>query len=74
MAITGDRDFSVALHQLRCRGFNILLGCLEGSTSNALLLAAATVWSWNSLIWGQKPFTKSEIEDLVAAYLKKIKL
>ncbi|CAE6077655.1 unnamed protein product [Arabidopsis arenosa] len=71
MAITDDRDFSVALHQLRCCGFNILLGCPESSTSNALLLTAATVWSWNSLIWGQKPFTKSEIEDLIAANLKK---
>ncbi|EFH54614.1 hypothetical protein ARALYDRAFT_907624 [Arabidopsis lyrata subsp. lyrata] len=71
MAITGDRDFSVALHQLRCCGFNILFGCPEGSTSNALVLAATMVWSWNSLIWRQKPFTKSEIEDLIAANLKK---
>lgn len=71
MVITGDRDYSVALHQLRCRSFNILLACPESSTSTALLRAATSVWKWNSLILGQKPLAENEIEDLIAAGLKK---
>ncbi|KAL3698829.1 hypothetical protein R1sor_012905 [Riccia sorocarpa] len=51
--ISGDRDFSNALHRLRMRNYNILLACSHGTTVSPALLGAAThVWQWNSLVRG----------------------
>ncbi|KAL2645481.1 hypothetical protein R1flu_013068 [Riccia fluitans] len=52
--ISGDRDFSNALHRLRMRNYNILLACPHGTTVSPALLGAAThVWQWNSLVRGE---------------------
>ncbi|KAG6542739.1 hypothetical protein Mapa_015814 [Marchantia paleacea] len=52
--ISGDRDFSNALHRLRMRNYNILLACPAGTTVSPALLGAAThVWQWNSLVRGE---------------------
>lgn len=54
LLISGDRDFSNALHQLRMRKYNILLA--QPQTASAPLLAAAkSVWLWTSLLAGGPP-------------------
>ncbi|CAN6467018.1 unnamed protein product [Victoria cruziana] len=51
LLISGDRDFSNALHQLRMRRYNILLAQPQ-NVSAPLLAAAKTVWLWTSLLAG----------------------
>ncbi|KAM7280846.1 hypothetical protein ACFE04_007980 [Oxalis oulophora] len=64
MLISGDRDFSNALHQLRMRRYNILLAQPDqNSTSSApdLLAAAKTVWLWSSLLSGGPPVNNQRV-------------
>ncbi|GAA0154528.1 RNA metabolism protein [Lithospermum erythrorhizon] len=56
LLISGDRDFSNALHQLRMRRYNILLAQPQ-QASATLLAAAKTVWLWTSLVNGGPPHT-----------------
>ncbi|KAF5809901.1 putative NYN domain, limkain-b1-type, meiosis regulator and mRNA stability factor 1 [Helianthus annuus] len=56
LLISGDRDFSNALHQLRMRKYNILLAQPQ-KASVSLLAAAKTVWQWTSLLAGGPPLT-----------------
>ncbi|GAB2234531.1 hypothetical protein Drorol1_Dr00003786 [Drosera rotundifolia] len=66
LLISGDRDFSNALHQLRMRRYNILLAQpLKASTP--LLHAAKTVWMWSTLVIGGSPLTKNESNQFVNA-------
>ncbi|XP_031497816.1 uncharacterized protein LOC116262510 [Nymphaea colorata] len=51
LLISGDRDFSNALHQLRMRRYNILLAQPQ-NVSAPLVAAAKTVWLWTSLLAG----------------------
>ncbi|KAL8139072.1 hypothetical protein V2J09_005073, partial [Rumex salicifolius] len=64
LLISGDRDFSNALHQLRMRRYNILLA-QPSKASAALVSAAKTVWLWTSLVVGGGPITKTESAQLV---------
>lgn len=57
--ISGDRDFSNALHQLRLRRYNILLAQPQ-QASAALVAAAKTVWLWTSLSAGEAPLSHCE--------------
>ncbi|GAB4841821.1 hypothetical protein Ancab_022557 [Ancistrocladus abbreviatus] len=59
LLISGDRDFSNALHQLRMRRYNILLAQPQ-KASAALVAAAKSVWAWTSLVAGGPPFTNTE--------------
>ncbi|KAM7470113.1 hypothetical protein LguiA_008296 [Lonicera macranthoides] len=59
LLISGDRDFSNALHQLRMRRYNILLAQHEVASA-PLLAAAKSVWLWTSLLAGGPPVTNSE--------------
>ncbi|MCD7458946.1 hypothetical protein HAX54_039670 [Datura stramonium] len=54
LLISGDRDFSNAIHQLRMRRYNILLA-QPFKASPALAAAATTVWQWTSLAAGGSP-------------------
>ncbi|XP_010546188.1 PREDICTED: uncharacterized protein LOC104818337 isoform X3 [Tarenaya hassleriana] len=64
MLISGDRDFSNALHQLRMRRYNILLA--QPQKASAPLVAAATsVWLWTSLIAGGCPLTCNDSAQVV---------
>ncbi|XP_044479201.1 uncharacterized protein LOC123206123 isoform X2 [Mangifera indica] len=56
MLISGDRDFSNALHQLRMRRYNILLAQPQ-KASAPLLAAAKSIWLWTSLVAGSPPLT-----------------
>ncbi|KAI7725990.1 hypothetical protein M8C21_015245 [Ambrosia artemisiifolia] len=47
LLISGDRDFSNALHQLRMRKYNILLAQPQ-KASVSLVAAAKSVWLWTS--------------------------
>ncbi|GFP93625.1 hypothetical protein PHJA_001506900 [Phtheirospermum japonicum] len=58
LLISGDRDFSNALHQLRMRRYNILLA-QPFKASAALVAAAKCVWHWASLVYGGPPFTRT---------------
>ncbi|XP_050223391.1 uncharacterized protein LOC126673337 [Mercurialis annua] len=51
LLISGDRDFSNALHQLRMRRYNILLAQPQRASA-PLLAAAKSVWLWTSLVAG----------------------
>ncbi|XP_077232699.1 uncharacterized protein LOC143870148 [Tasmannia lanceolata] len=51
LLISGDRDFSNALHQLRMRRYNILLAQPQ-NVSAPLVAAAKSVWLWTSLLAG----------------------
>lgn len=64
LLISGDRDFSNALHQLRMRRYNILLA-QPLKASAALVAAAKSVWQWTSLVTGGSPLTVSESSQLV---------
>ncbi|XP_009782812.1 uncharacterized protein LOC107796831 [Nicotiana tabacum] len=64
LLISGDRDFSNALHQLRMRRYNILLAQPQ-KASVPLVAAAKTVWLWTSLSAGGPPLTNSESSQLV---------
>lgn len=59
LLISGDRDFSNALHQLRMRRYNILLAHAP-SVSQALVAAASRVWLWTSLLAGGPPLQNSD--------------
>ncbi|CAN8243845.1 unnamed protein product [Cochlearia groenlandica] len=54
MLISGDRDFSYALHQLRMRRYNILLAH-PPHASVPLAAAAKNIWLWTSLASGGPP-------------------
>ncbi|PHT91608.1 hypothetical protein T459_06721 [Capsicum annuum] len=54
LLISGDRDFSNAIHQLRMRRYNILLA-QPFQASPALAAAATNVWQWTSLAAGGPP-------------------
>lgn len=56
LLISGDRDFSNALHQLRMRRYNILLA-QPRKASPALVAAAKSVWLWTSLVAGGSPLS-----------------
>ncbi|XP_011023885.1 PREDICTED: basic salivary proline-rich protein 2-like isoform X9 [Populus euphratica] len=63
LLISGDRDFSNALHQLRMRRYNILLA--QPPTASAALVAAAkSVWLWTSLLAGGRPLPEFELQQL----------
>ncbi|KAL4556430.1 hypothetical protein LXL04_039082 [Taraxacum kok-saghyz] len=59
LLISGDRDFSNALHQLRMRKYNILLA-QPNRASISLLAAAKSVWLWTSLLAGGPPIPNGE--------------
>ncbi|KAF8401223.1 hypothetical protein HHK36_012152 [Tetracentron sinense] len=63
LLISGDRDFSNALHQLRMRRYNILLAQPQ-KASAPLLAAAKSVWLWTSLLAGGPPLAKDESPEL----------
>ncbi|CAN7087184.1 unnamed protein product [Brassica oleracea var. botrytis] len=65
MLISGDRDFSNDLHQLRMRRYNILLARPQKG-SPLLVHAARTLWLWTSLSAGESPLTQSGSSQLVA--------
>lgn len=54
LLISGDRDFSNAIHQLRMRRYNILLA-KPMQASTALDTAANSIWLWTSLVNGGAP-------------------
>ncbi|PIN14843.1 Glucan endo-1,3-beta-D-glucosidase [Handroanthus impetiginosus] len=58
LLISGDRDFSNALHQLGMRRYNILLAKPQ-KASASLLAAAKSVWLWTSLSAGGPPLTNA---------------
>lgn len=49
MLISGDIDFSDALHRLRMRRYNILLAHPQ-KISPSLVASAKTAWLWRSLL------------------------
>ncbi|XP_043726201.1 uncharacterized protein LOC122672777 [Telopea speciosissima] len=59
LLISGDRDFSNALHQLRMRRYNILLAQPQNASA-PLLAAAKSVWLWTSLLAGGPPLPNGE--------------
>ncbi|KAK8497599.1 hypothetical protein V6N12_037470 [Hibiscus sabdariffa] len=59
LLISGDRDFSNALHQLRMRRYNILLA-QPLKASAPLVAAAKSVWLWMSLSAGGPPLSSGE--------------
>ncbi|KAJ4866364.1 putative endonuclease or glycosyl hydrolase with C2H2-type zinc finger domain [Raphanus sativus] len=59
MLISGDRDFSNALHQLSMRRYTILLAH-PPHASAPLVAAAKNVWLWTSLASGGPPLTSGE--------------
>ncbi|XP_061367239.1 uncharacterized protein LOC133310339 [Gastrolobium bilobum] len=63
LLISGDRDFSNALHQLRMRRYNILLAQPQ-KASAPLVAAAKSVWLWTSLLAGGPPLTSGESQQL----------
>ncbi|XP_039051581.1 uncharacterized protein LOC120193014 [Hibiscus syriacus] len=63
LLISGDRDFSNALHQLRMRRYNILLA-QPLKASAALVAAAKSVWLWTSLSDGGLPLSSGESTKL----------
>ncbi|KFK27886.1 hypothetical protein AALP_AA8G442300 [Arabis alpina] len=65
MLISGDRDFSYALHQLRMRRYNILLA-QPPQASVPLVAAAKYVWLWTSLASGGPPLTSAESSRLLS--------
>ncbi|GFZ09580.1 putative endonuclease or glycosyl hydrolase [Actinidia rufa] len=58
LLISGDRDFSNALHQLRMRRYNILLAQPQNASA-PLLAAAKSVWLWTSLLAGGPPLSSN---------------
>ncbi|XP_030471484.2 uncharacterized protein LOC115689549 [Syzygium oleosum] len=64
LLISGDRDFSNALHQLRMRRYNILLAQPQ-KASAPLVAAAKSVWLWTNLAGGESPLASGESLQLV---------
>ncbi|WCJ22625.1 hypothetical protein M5689_004706 [Euphorbia peplus] len=62
LLISGDRDFSNCLHQLRMRRYNILLA-QPNKASPAIVAAAKTVWLWSSLLAGGNPLSSGELKQ-----------
>ncbi|KAL8208864.1 hypothetical protein R6Q57_008276 [Mikania cordata] len=62
LLISGDRDFSNALHQLRMRKYNILLAQPQ-QASVSLVAAAKIVWMWTSLLAGGPPLANNKSVD-----------
>ncbi|KAL4603914.1 hypothetical protein ACB092_10G158000 [Castanea dentata] len=65
LLISGDRDFSNALHQLRMRRYNILLAQPQ-KASAPLIAAAKSVWLWTSLSAGGPPLSSGESSQFAA--------
>ncbi|XP_028786552.1 uncharacterized protein LOC114742460 isoform X2 [Neltuma alba] len=65
LLISGDRDFSNALHQLRLRKYNILLA-QPPKASAPLVAAAKCVWLWTSLLSGGAPLSSGESSCLAS--------
>ncbi|KAF8008255.1 hypothetical protein BT93_K2046 [Corymbia citriodora subsp. variegata] len=59
LLISGDRDFSNALHQLRMRRYNILLAQPQ-QASAPLVAAAKSVWLWTNLVAGEPPLASGD--------------
>lgn len=59
LLISGDRDFSNALHQLRMRRYNILLAQPQ-KASAPLVAAAKSVWLWTNLASGEFPLASGD--------------
>ncbi|KAI4374048.1 hypothetical protein MLD38_012092 [Melastoma candidum] len=59
LLISGDRDFSNALHHLQMRRYNVLLA-QPRNASAPLLAAAKTVWLWTTLVVGGPPLSSFE--------------
>ncbi|KAK4406882.1 hypothetical protein Sango_0269200 [Sesamum angolense] len=72
LLISGDWDFSNALHQLRMRRYNILLA-QPTKASAALVAAANCVWYWTSLVYGDFPFTSIGHSDGINASQQEMK-
>lgn len=64
LLISGDRDFSNALHQLRMRRYNILLAQPQ-NVSAPLVAAAKSVWLWTSLLAGGPAIQSADISQPV---------
>ena len=64
LLISGDQDFSNALHQLSMRRYNILLAQPQ-QASAPLLAAAKSIWHYTSLLAGGPPIGKGESQQLV---------
>ncbi|XP_047317496.1 secreted protein C-like isoform X2 [Impatiens glandulifera] len=64
LLISGDRDFSNALHQLRMRRYNIILAQPKNASA-PLVAAARSVWLWTTLCDGGPPLTKDEANQIV---------
>ncbi|KAK1678507.1 hypothetical protein QYE76_039355 [Lolium multiflorum] len=58
LLISGDRDFSNAIHKLKMRRYNILLAN-PPNVSQTLVAAAKSVWLWKSLVAGEPPLAQS---------------
>ena len=58
LLISGDRDFSHAIHKLNMRRYNILLA-QPPNVSQTLSAAAKSVWLWKSLVAGEPPLEQS---------------
>ncbi|GLU07174.1 hypothetical protein SLE2022_241410 [Rubroshorea leprosula] len=67
LLISGDRDFSNALHQLRMRRYNILLA-QPNKASAALIAAAKSVWLWTTLSAGGPPLSSGESSKLANSH------
>lgn len=67
LLISGDRDFSNALHQLRMRRYNILLAQPQ-KASAPLIAAAKSVWLWTSLSAGGPPLSSGESSQFANGY------
>ncbi|CAN6206229.1 unnamed protein product [Urochloa humidicola] len=65
LLISGDRDFSNALHKLTMRRYNILLA-QPPNVSQALTAAAKHVWLWRSLVDGEPPLAASPYISSIA--------
>lgn len=71
LLISGDRDFSNALHQLRMRRYNILLAQPQRASA-PLQAAARSVWLWTTLLAGGPPVTNVESLPLDNGYGHKL--
>lgn len=65
LLISGDRDFSNALHKLVMRRYNILLA-QPPNVSQVLTAAAKHVWLWKDLVAGEPPLAESPYISSIA--------
>lgn len=63
MLISGDRDFSNALHQLRLRRYNVLLARPAQHVSAPLIGAAKSIWLWANLARGEPALQNSLLDS-----------